>query len=189
MSGVCYKQLVPRDFVSGAKTTAKSFKSWDTCMDNKACKIIAIVGIVLAVIVGVWIVGSLLLCFKYGASGICEFCCWCCCSDRRRERAAARQQQQNQHQQHFMGGAGAPPAVVYQPVAAPQGAYYRGDSYYNERGSDKSVAEVEQDFDLEAQKKKHWRKQDREAVPLVYDEDTREEHELSVYHPAFAAAL
>ncbi|KAM3163616.1 PIN2-like protein [Lachancea thermotolerans] len=183
MSQICYKRLATRGFVSGAKDTAESFKSWDSCMDNRACKIIAIVGIVIASIVAVWIVGSLLRCFKYGASGICEFCCWCCGAGRRRgvQRPVAQP-----HSQPGVGGG--PPMVVYQPVTAPQDAYYRGNSFYDERSS---VKELEQDFDLEAQRPENKRRAagahrisgGREAVPLVYDEDPREDHELSVYHP------
>lgn len=45
--------------------------------------------------------------------------------------------------------------VVYQPVTAPQDAYYRGNSFYDERSS---VKELEQDFDLEAQRPENKRR-------------------------------
>ncbi|CUS20498.1 LAQU0S01e07954g1_1 [Lachancea quebecensis] len=189
MPDVCYKRLVTRDFVSGAKDTAKSFKNWDSCMDNRACKIIAIVGIVIASIVALWIVGSLLRCFKYGASGVLEFCCWCCGAGRHHGV------QRPITQPHAQPGAsGGPPMVIYQPVAAPQDAYYRGDSFYEERSS---VKELEQDFDLEAQRPENKRRAsgahatpaNYETAPLVYDEDPREDHELSVYHPRLTTAM
>lgn len=72
------KLLYPRSFTSDVVSTAQSFKSWNTCMDNKTCKIIAIVGIVLAVIVVVWIIGGLAHCFISGVSGIAECLCCCC---------------------------------------------------------------------------------------------------------------
>lgn len=72
------KLLQPRSFTSGAVSTAKSFKSWDTCMDNKTCKIVAIVGIVLAVIVVIWILGGLARCLCYGVTGIAQLFCCCC---------------------------------------------------------------------------------------------------------------
>ncbi|SCW02447.1 LAFE_0F06634g1_1 [Lachancea fermentati] len=169
MSTICYKRIYSRDITS----VAESFKSWDTCMDNKVCKIIAIVGIVLAVIVGIWIVGSLLRCFKDGATGITEFFCWCCGSGRKR----AAQDQSMRTQQ-----TGNPPMVVYQPIQQPQNAYYPDESYYDERYNGK-VKEIEQDFDLEAQRNKSL-KRGVDRTPLVYDEE--EEHELNTYHPTLS---
>ncbi|CDR44027.1 CYFA0S13e01882g1_1 [Cyberlindnera fabianii] len=83
------KLLMPRAFTSDVVSTAKSFKSWDTCMDNTACKIIAIVGIVLAAIVIIWILGGILRCLCWGVSGICQAlccCCLCCRGDDNRRR-------------------------------------------------------------------------------------------------------
>lgn len=182
MSLFCPQRLIPRDFTSDAKSTAKSFRSWDTCMDNKACKIIAIVGIVLASIVVIWIVGSLLRCFKEGASGIAEFFCWCCCSNKSKRRDMMPQQ-------HMP--ANNPPTVIYQPIQQPQTAYYRGtDAYYDERGDSPNrksdLYEVEQDFDLEEQRRKTARKNAKnDQVPLITDEED-EEHELSTFHPRMA---
>ncbi|SCV05710.1 LANO_0H13476g1_1 [Lachancea nothofagi CBS 11611] len=168
MSNVCLRGLVARGFTQDVKTTAESFKTWDTCMDNKTCKIVAIVGIVLACIVAIWIVGSLLRCFKQGASGCCEFCFWCCGSRRSAGPTAPPPQ--------YMPPQNNPPMVIYQPIAEPQGSH----NYYNERSND-SVKEVEQDFDLEAQRQ---RARGAESRPLVSDE----EHEMSVYHPRTQAA-
>ncbi|SCU86182.1 LAMI_0D00782g1_1 [Lachancea mirantina] len=173
MKLVCTKSLVARSFTSDVSSTAKSFEHWDTCMANKTCKIIAIVGIVLASIVAFWIVGSLLRCIRQGSEGFADFCCWCCGSSRRRARV---DQTMPAPGTGYMPG----PTVAYQPVRAPQMAYYRGDDFYDEH-SPSQVEEVEQDFDLDARKNKHMRDR-RESVPLVYD-DAPEEHELTTYHP------
>ncbi|KAH3672423.1 hypothetical protein WICMUC_004259 [Wickerhamomyces mucosus] len=78
-SSICpkeiYSQLIPRSLTS----TAESFKHWNTCMDNKVCKIVAIVGIVLAAIVVISLIGVLLRLVCCGAKGFLELCC-CCCS-------------------------------------------------------------------------------------------------------------
>lgn len=81
------KLLNPRSFTSDVVSTANSFKHWNTCMDNKTCKIVAIVGIVIAIIVLIWIIGGLARCLCQGITGICEmFCCCftCCCNGRER---------------------------------------------------------------------------------------------------------
>lgn len=61
--------------------TAKSFKSWDTCMDNTVCKIVAIVGIVLCCLICLWILIAIIRCCCAGISTL-SACCFCCCSDR-----------------------------------------------------------------------------------------------------------
>ncbi|CCH41858.1 hypothetical protein BN7_1397 [Wickerhamomyces ciferrii] len=75
------KLLSKRAFTSDVVSTAESFKHWDTCMDNKTCKIVAIVGIVVAAIVLFGIFGVLLRCFCCGVEGIWSACCCCfrCC--------------------------------------------------------------------------------------------------------------
>ncbi|KAK9455640.1 hypothetical protein V1511DRAFT_487577 [Dipodascopsis uninucleata] len=70
----------------------QSFKSWDTCMDNKACKIIAIVGIVIAVCIALSLIAWLLriiLCGAQATCAICASCCTCCCRKSSRSRSGA----------------------------------------------------------------------------------------------------
>lgn len=59
-------------------STAQAFKSWDTCMANKTCKIIAIVGIVLASLLVFWIVATLVQCICMGVACLEALCCCCC---------------------------------------------------------------------------------------------------------------
>lgn len=70
--------FIKRDIFRDATTTGQSFKSWDTCMDNNTCKIIAIVGIVLATLILLWILSSIFRCCFYSISCL-EACCSCCC--------------------------------------------------------------------------------------------------------------
>ncbi|AAS51661.1 ADL259Wp [Eremothecium gossypii ATCC 10895] len=141
----CPSKLMRRSAFDSTKETLRSFKSWDTCMDNRVCKIVAIVGIVLASIVAIWIVGSLLRCFMRGVSGICDFLCWpCCCYRRHRQR----RREEKQRAQVYAP----PPQVVYQPVVTPEAArYYGKDEYYSERKKGFSSSSNES-YDLEAQK-------------------------------------
>ncbi|CCE61971.1 hypothetical protein TPHA_0B02990 [Tetrapisispora phaffii CBS 4417] len=144
--------LVPRVFKrNDLISTADSFKSWDTCMDNKACKIIAIVGIVLACVVALWLIGAVLTCFRQGVTGIAQFFCWCCqCrnSDNRNNQPMPTNDSYNPNRM------GMPPAtVIYQPIQPPQNVYYKSNNedFYEEK-SPHDVYELEQDFDLEKQK-------------------------------------
>lgn len=153
--------LVARSFTNNVESTAKSFKSWNTCMDNKACKIIAIVGIVLAAITAIWLIGALLTCFRQGVTGIGGFVCWCCNCGQRSARAPAND---------GYGRAGAAPAtVVYQPIQRPESAYYRhrDDSFYDERKKSNEVFELEQEFDLEKQRDKSR----KNRLPAVTHDD------------------
>ncbi|SCU82988.1 LADA_0C09054g1_1 [Lachancea dasiensis] len=159
------RSLAPRSFVQDARSTADSFKSWDTCMDNKTCKIVAIVGIVVACVVAIWIVGSLLRCFVRGASGFGEFCCWCCC----RSRTPRAPVQTAASTGPVAPPGQVPPMVVYQPIAAPTS---QPAAYYQESHS---VEEIEQDFDLEAQ-----RLQRDDRLPAS---KPAEHYNMSVYHP------
>ncbi|CDO95434.1 unnamed protein product [Kluyveromyces dobzhanskii CBS 2104] len=163
------RQLYSREWTSSVKSTAESFKTWDTCMDNKACKIIAIVGIVLASILALYLVGGILYCFKSGVTNISEFFCWCC-SCRRRSNNPTNQNYQQQQ----------PPMVVYQPIQNPDPGYggyrdVRGNGYYDERLSTKSI-DLEESFDLEAQRNP-WRNNNKNA--MVRDDEI----ELETYHP------
>lgn len=149
MDTCAVKRFVARSFTNNVETTAKSFKSWDSCMNNKACKIIAIVGICLAAVVGLWLIGAVLTCFRQGVTGIGEFFCWCCnCSGKDSRRAA--------NDGYGRGSQVPPPAtVVYQPIQQPESAYYRkaDDAFYDERRRS-DVFELEQEFDLEKQREK-----------------------------------
>lgn len=70
----------PADFIKRLEfvSTADSFKHWNTCMDNRTCKIVAIVGIVLAVIFLFWIISTLIRCLCMGVSCLEALCCSCC---------------------------------------------------------------------------------------------------------------
>lgn len=83
--------LLKRDLHSYVVSTSQSFKSWDTCMDNKTCKIVAIVGIVLAALVGFWIIATFIRCCCLGFSCLEALCCCCC-------RSASRPRQANNNQ-------------------------------------------------------------------------------------------
>ncbi|CCF60262.1 hypothetical protein KAFR_0J01980 [Kazachstania africana CBS 2517] len=134
------------------KEDLESFKSWDTCMDDKACKIVAIVGIVLACIVVIWLIGSLLTCFRQGVGGICEFICWCSSCYKNRSNQNVNQA----YQPAQPVGSYEPATIIYQPVQPPQSMYSndKNDGYYNEYGNNGSndVFELEQTIDLDAQK-------------------------------------
>ncbi|ODQ82695.1 hypothetical protein BABINDRAFT_159222 [Babjeviella inositovora NRRL Y-12698] len=70
--------LRARSFASDVVSTADSFKSWDTCMGNKTCKIIVIVLIVIGALLVLWVVSTLLRCLCCGVACL-EACCFCCC--------------------------------------------------------------------------------------------------------------
>lgn len=68
----------------------KAFKSFDTCMDNTICKIVFIVGIVVAALISLWIFISIARCFIIGPS-VATCCCCCPCLDHTHERELQRQ--------------------------------------------------------------------------------------------------
>ncbi|KAK9473583.1 uncharacterized protein V1510DRAFT_327400 [Dipodascopsis tothii] len=70
--------LESRNILDTAKTFAQSFKNWGTCMDNKGCKIIAIVGIVLASVLVLSLLMWLIRIICFGAEMTCA-CMLCCC--------------------------------------------------------------------------------------------------------------
>lgn len=167
------KRLIGRSFTQNLQSTADSFKSWDTCMNNKTCKIVAIVGIVLAALVALWLLGAILTCFMQGVTGIGEFCCWCCNCGRGKSGRAANEGYGRTSQIP-------PPAtVIYQPIQQPESAYYRkaDDAFFDERRRSKDAFELEEDFDLEKQREKS-RKKRLPAVTHDVDEN------LSVYQPS-----
>ncbi|KAH3901419.1 Pin2p SCDLUD_002911 [Saccharomycodes ludwigii] len=128
-----------------ALDTAKSFKSWSTCMDNKACKIIVIVLIVIGSIIAIWIIGSLLRMLKYGVSGIFEFFCWCYPKNSRNSGINNDQMYPMMYNQQPQQNLPVPPTVIYQPIKEPHASYspVRGTSaghqtptYYDEYGDE-----------------------------------------------------
>lgn len=84
-SELCPSKLLARSFTSDVTSTADSFKSWDTCMDNKTCKIVAIVGIVLAALVCIWILSTVIQCICLGKTCL-ESLCMCCCRPARHQQ-------------------------------------------------------------------------------------------------------
>ncbi|CAK7892789.1 hypothetical protein CAAN1_01S11694 [[Candida] anglica] len=71
-------EVFARSFSSDVTTTAQSFKSWDTCQQNKTCKIISIVGIAIAAFVVLWFLFAIMSCICMGKQ-LLEACCCCCC--------------------------------------------------------------------------------------------------------------
>lgn len=178
---ICPRYLFKKDFGSDIKSTAESFRTWNTCMDNQVCKIIAIVGIALASIILIWLIGSLLRCFQTGVSGIADFCCWCCC-------CCNGNRTQRMGQQYHIPMTNQPrPVDMYQPIRQPESAYYRNDNAYYEERIKSDPIHQEEDFDLEAQKQKSEAKLSNKRVnhhqnKIVYDEEP-EEKELLINHP------
>jgi hypothetical protein len=78
-----------------------AFKSWNTCMDNNICKIVAIVGFALAGVLCLWLVIGVLrcMCTEIGFIGSC--CCCCCTSKRTHDYMYSNQQFQQPLQQSF----------------------------------------------------------------------------------------
>ncbi|AQZ13876.1 PIN2 (YOR104W) [Zygosaccharomyces parabailii] len=173
------RSLLARSFTNDVESTAKSFKSWDSCMNDKPCKIIAIIGIALASVVFLWLLGALLTCFRQGVTGIGEFCCWCC--NCRSRRGTQMQPANYGYNTRSMVG-GNPATVVYQPIQPPESAYYRpgDDSYYDERHKSKEIFELEQEFDLEKQRQKSMK---RHRLPAVVSDD-----DPSIYEPKHGSA-
>lgn len=73
-------------------STIDSFKSWNTCMDNHVCKIVAIVLIVVGGLLFIWLFGGILRCMCCGANMASSLCCClssmcsCCGSDNHNHR-------------------------------------------------------------------------------------------------------
>ncbi|KAK5780970.1 Pin2p PWA37_001881 [Arxiozyma heterogenica] len=169
-----------RDFTDDVKNTAKSFKNWNSCMADKPCKIIAIVGICLACIVGLWLIGGLLTCVRQGVTGISGFICWCCnCNER--DNSYPNNNYNHGYNPHMTPSYQpqqpmmyrSPPDVVYQPI---ERGYYEESTqnipdygYYSERNQkSNSVFELEQDFDLEGQRIKAQQKKNNGYVQAPY---------------------
>lgn len=124
--------LLLRSVAEKAKSTAESFKHWDTCMNNKTCKIVAIVGIVVAAVVVFSLIFTFVRCCCMGLS-MAEAICCCCCSPSRRNRR--HQPLQEAPYQTF------PRA---QPMGQPAPNYYPMNTYTDSRGNShkRQISEV-----------------------------------------------
>lgn len=138
-SNLCPSKLLGRSISDDVTSTADAFKSWNTCMDNKTCKIIAIVGIVLASLICIWILSTLIQCICLGKTCL-ESLCMCCCRPANRQRVVEQQvpyANPNMYPTPAPHYAREPPAVYgghrgYTPVDGNRG-YVPADDY-----SDKS---------------------------------------------------
>ena len=208
------QQLLQRSFTDDLKNTGKSFKNWDSCMNDKPCKIIAIVGICLACLVGLWLIGAILTCFRQGVTGICEFCCWCgrCCGNSSEQNRASNNPAMVNAGYNYGGYAPPPmnqgyapqPNVVYQPIRYPESAYYaqnnNDNSFYSEAAGSRTaqssphklaqstseVFELEQEFDLDKQRRMSMKKKKDKTV--VYDTDPADDVRNSFVNNAGSAA-
>ncbi|KAK9464157.1 uncharacterized protein V1516DRAFT_669720 [Lipomyces oligophaga] len=115
---------------------AESFKHWDTCMDNTGCKVIAIVGIILAVIVAFTLLTWIFRIVLCGAQQACWCCNQCahCCQSRSDPRARATPAPNNayaipNHQPYYSG-----------PPAPPDDRFRR--SYNRFKGDDIEMGTV-----------------------------------------------
>lgn len=150
-----------RNILDDVKQTGKSFRNWDSCMNDKPCKIIAIVGICLAGVLGLWLIGALLTCCRQGFTGIFDCFFWCCARNRPKNSITSPPNV-NQGQSYQV-----PPNVVYQPVQAPvhdnrRDVYFENDHSY---GNNSEVYEIEQDFNLDDYKKKSEQKNKKTPYP------------------------
>ncbi|CEP63904.1 Pin2p LALA0_S09e05094g [Lachancea lanzarotensis] len=94
--------------------------SWFPSLSNKTWKILAIVGIVLACIIGLWILGSLVRCCVHGVGGFYEFCFFC----------SPRTKQRRSVQRPVPPSAPySAPMVIYQPIVEPKSTYYHEMHY------------------------------------------------------------
>ncbi|ODV78600.1 uncharacterized protein CANTADRAFT_53117 [Suhomyces tanzawaensis NRRL Y-17324] len=122
-------KLLPRDLANDVTTTAGSFKSWDTCMDNTTCKIVAIVGIVLAVLVCLWLISTVIRCCCMGVSCLEALCCCCC-------RSANTRYVEKQTPMHNPNMYAPVPPPMYQhrgvppATSQPQQAYFTSNQGY-----------------------------------------------------------
>lgn len=92
--------------------------SWDKCMDNKTCKIVAIVLIVVGGLILFWLISTL---FQVLCCGIkclnAIFCCFgscCCCGDRNNTRDMSGEKGYEYQQNGNRGYVNQPQPVYYQ---------------------------------------------------------------------------
>ncbi|KAK9370401.1 hypothetical protein V1509DRAFT_617661 [Lipomyces kononenkoae] len=116
-----YEMLLSRrDIIDQTVSFGESFKSWNTCMANLGCKIIAIVGIVLAVIlvftILTWII-RIIWCGAEATCWLCGACCSCCTGGRRNDKSQVNVYNIPQQQPYYMGPP-APPQQGLPPMPA-----------------------------------------------------------------------
>ncbi|EGW30731.1 uncharacterized protein SPAPADRAFT_62589 [Spathaspora passalidarum NRRL Y-27907] len=114
-----------RDVFTNAKTTAQAFRSWDTCMANRTCKIVAIVLIVLGGLLVIWVVTTIFQCLFMGAKCI-DACCCCCC---RNSNKNAYVEKQSDYPNPNMYPPHTQQRYAYQPQPPPNNAYFPTDNY------------------------------------------------------------
>lgn len=116
-------EIVARSFGDDVTSTASSFKHWDTCMDNKVCKIVAIVGIVLAALVAFWLVATVVRCCCMGVSCLEALCCCCC-------RSANKQYVEKPVQSPYANPNMYAPPAAPDYTRAPQQAHFTNNQGY-----------------------------------------------------------
>ncbi|OBA20846.1 hypothetical protein METBIDRAFT_41293 [Metschnikowia bicuspidata var. bicuspidata NRRL YB-4993] len=113
---ICPKSYAASLFKRDTLSTAESFKSWSTCMDNKTCKIVAIVGICVAALLVIWILATFVQCLCMGVSCLSALCC-CCCRGAHKNRYVEPAQQPYENRNMYPRQ---PPMMqmeqTYQPV-------------------------------------------------------------------------
>ncbi|KAK7203574.1 hypothetical protein BZA70DRAFT_67915 [Myxozyma melibiosi] len=121
--------LIPDSFVA--------FKHWDTCMANTGCKVIAIVGIVLAVFVVLSLCAWIIRIVFYGTEAACWLCSKCCglCCTRRDPRSRAAKAPPNIYNIN-------PQQPYYAGPPAPPGNY---NNYNNNQYANKNYAKLDDD--------------------------------------------
>lgn len=127
--------IIPREEYHDGTETARSFRSWDTCMDNKVCRITASVGITVAVLAAIVLFFACVRGCRYQLTFAEAFCC-CCVKRKRRDEeenaqvpqvpktAPAVSDKESTHSQEFAQINGeysgkAPMSHIYIPPAPP----------------------------------------------------------------------
>ncbi|KAK6199317.1 uncharacterized protein RJT21DRAFT_45909 [Scheffersomyces amazonensis] len=133
-ASVYIQDIVERDsFTQDVKSTAQSFRHWDTCMANRTCKIVAIVGICLASLFVLWMLMTFIQCLCMGATCIEALCCCCCRNSNRPVYSAPPQQPQynpNMYppNHHYNTQMRQPPVPMYE-TSQPAQAHFTQDNY------------------------------------------------------------
>ncbi|SCV03725.1 LAME_0H12728g1_1 [Lachancea meyersii CBS 8951] len=117
--------------------------SWLPSINNKTWRILAIVGIVIACLLVLWILGSFLRCCVHGAAGICEFCFWCC------PRSRPHRSVQGQRPLRPPPPSYSAPMVIYQPIVEPESSYYREVHYDLESQKPYNAAAANEQYEFQ----------------------------------------
>ncbi|RLV92020.1 PSI+ induction protein 2 [Spathaspora sp. JA1] len=119
-------EIDKRDTFQNVKSTAQSFRSWDTCMANRTCKIVAIVLIVLGGLIVMWALTTVFQCLFMGAKCI-DACCCCCCRNTTRTQYVEKPQQDYPNPNMY------PPHTqqryAYQPQPPPSQAHFASTDF------------------------------------------------------------